>query len=117
MKLLRLSTLSLAWVLCSAPASASPFSSVVVIGDSLSDNGNLAAVAGQPGPPAYFPGRASNGMVAVELLAGQWGVPVLDLAWAGATTGVGNHLDPGGTPTSLGTNSLPGMTTSFGLSS
>src|SRR4051812_19456542 len=117
MKVLRLPALSLVCILFCTSVLAAPFSSVVVYGDSLSDNGNLAAVAGQPGPPAYFPGRASNGMVAVELLAGQWGVPVLDLAWAGATTGVGNHLDPGGTPTSLGTNSLPGMTTSFGLSS
>lgn len=117
MKLLRLSALSLAWLLCSTPAVASSYSAVVVYGDSLSDNGNLFAVAGQPGPPAYFPGRASNGMVAVELLASQWGVPLIDLAWAGATTGVGNHLDPGGTATTLGANNLPGMTTSFSLSS
>ena len=117
MKLLRLSALSLAWVFFCTSAIASPFSSVVVYGDSLSDNGNLFAVANQPGPPAYFPGRASNGMVAVELLAGQWGVPLFDLAWSGATTGIGNHLDPGGTPTSLGSNRLPGMTTSFSLSS
>src|SRR4051794_30150684 len=117
MKIVCVCALSLAWALFSTPIAAAPYASVVVFGDSLSDNGNLFAVAGQPGPPAYFPGRASNGMVAVELLAGQWGVPLVDLAWAGATTGVGNHLDPGGTPTSLGTNSLPGMTTSLSLSS
>src|SRR4051812_44740389 len=117
MKVLRLPALSLVCILFCTSVLAAPFSSVVVYGDSLSDNGNLFAVAGQPGPPAYFPGRASNGMVAVELLAGLWGVPLSDYAWSGATTGIGNHLDAGGTPTSLGMNNLPGMTTSFSLSS
>src|SRR3954447_16812566 len=117
MKLVRLPALTLVWILFCTPVLAAPFSSVVVYGDSLSDNGNLFAVAGQPGAPAYFPGRASNGMVAVELLAQQWGVPLYDFAWAGGTTGIGNHLDPGGSPTTLGANGLPGMTTSFTLTS
>ena len=98
---------SIALVL-SVAATASPFSAVVVYGDSLSDNGNLFAVAGQPGPP-YFQGRASNGPVAAEILAANLGAPLLDYAFGGATSGVGNHLDPGGTPTTTGTFGLPGM--------
>ena len=117
MKRVPLAVVSLTSLLFCTLANASPFSAVVVYGDSLSDNGNLFAVAGQPGPPAYYPGRASNGPVAVELLSGYLGVPLLDFAWAGSTTGIGNHLDPGGTPTSLGTNGVPGMTTSFGMTS
>src|SRR5687768_7643325 len=97
------------FLLCSAAYSA-PFTAVVAYGDSLSDNGNLFAVAGQPGPPAYVAGRASNGPLAAELLSANFGIPFVNLAWAGATTGIGNHLDPGGTPTSFGVNGLPGMT-------
>jgi len=85
-----------------------------VYGDSLSDNGNLFALVGQPAAP-YWNGRASNGPVAVEYLAASLGVPLLDFAWAGATTGTGNELD-GGTPTSMGSINLPGMQTAFGAS-
>jgi len=92
--------------------SAASYSGVVVYGDSLSDNGNLFAAVGQPGPP-YFNGRASNGPVAVEGLAANLGVPLHDLAFGGATTGIGNHLDPGGTATSVGAFGLPGMTTLY----
>jgi len=90
-----------------AAALADSFSAVVVYGDSLSDNGNLFAASGQPGPP-YYMGRRSNGPVAVEQLATNLGVPLEDFAWIGATTGIGN-LSDGGTPTSLGGFDLPGM--------
>ncbi|HEX8984428.1 MAG TPA: SGNH/GDSL hydrolase family protein [Bryobacteraceae bacterium] len=96
------------------PAAATPFTSVIVYGDSLSDNGNLFALAGQPAAP-YWNGRVSNGPVAVEYLAASLGVPLRDFAWAGATTGIGNELD-GGTPTSMGSVNLPGMQTAFGAS-
>jgi phospholipase/lecithinase/hemolysin len=92
-------------------ASAAPVTSIVVYGDSLSDNGNLFSATGQP-PAPYFAGRASDGPVTVELLAGSLGVPLLDFAWFGATTGIGNSVD-GGTPTSSGFLSLPGMQTQF----
>src|SRR4051794_1326922 len=105
-RLLALWSLALAFVMTSA---ASPFAAVVAYGDSLSDNGNLFAAVGEPGPP-YFAGRASNGPVAVELLAAGAGAPLLDYAFGGATTGIGNNLDPGGTATTLGTFGLPGMT-------
>lgn len=94
-------------------AEASPITSVVAYGDSLSDNGNLFALVGMPGAP-YFQGRLSNGPVAVEDLAASLGVPLVDFALAGATTGLGATPD-GGTPTSIGSFSLPGMQTQFAL--
>ena len=102
-------TLALTLALSTVPAIAlaDPFNSVVVYGDSLSDNGNLFAISGQPGPP-YYMGRRSNGPVAVEQLATNLGVPLEDFAWIGATTGIGN-LSDGGTPTGPGTFDLPGM--------
>lgn len=88
-------------------AAGAPFSTVVAYGDSLSDNGNLFSAIGQPGPP-YFQGRASNGPVAVELLAARFGIPLLDFAFSGATTGIGNNLDDG-SATTVGLFMLPGM--------
>ena len=78
-------------------ASASPIRSVVAYGDSYSDNGNL--------------GRESNGPVIVEDLAADLGVPLIDHAWVGATTGIGNLSDNGGLY-ALGSRGYPGMTTS-----
>ena len=88
-------------------ARAGSFSSVIVYGDSLSDNGNLYAAIGQPSAPNWN-GRDSNGPVAVEQLAAMLGAPLHDFAWDGATSGIGNHRD-GGTQTSFGTHGLPGM--------
>jgi phospholipase/lecithinase/hemolysin len=88
-------------------ALASSFSSLVVYGDSLSDNGNLYSLIGYP-PPPYYQGRFSNGPVAAEQLATGLGVPLYDFAVGGATSGVGNYVD-GGTQTSLGAFGLPGM--------
>jgi phospholipase/lecithinase/hemolysin len=90
---------------------AESLSSIVVYGDSLSDNGNLFAATGQPGAP-YYAGRRSNGPVAVEQMATRLGVPLVDYAWTGATTGTGNYGDQGSTTTS-GTYHLPGMLTEF----
>jgi len=86
---------------------AKQFNAVVVYGDSLSDNGNLYQYSGQPGAP-YYDGRRSNGPVAVEQLASTLGAPLIDFAWIGATTGVGNYADDG-TALSSGTFGLPGM--------
>lgn len=103
-------------VAISMPAAleADSVSSVVVFGDSLSDNGNLYAATGQPAAP-YFDGRRSNGPVAVEQLANSLGVPLFDYAWIGATSGIGNYADQG-TTTSLGTHKLPGMLSVFDTS-
>ena len=93
--------------LLAAPARADSYSAVVVYGDSLSDNGNLYALTGIPGAP-YYQGRRSDGPVAVEQLAAGLGAPLLDFAFIGATSGVGNYGD-GGTQTSPGLFGLPGM--------
>lgn len=94
-----------------ANAQAQSFSQVVVLGDSLSDNGNIYGLINYPTAP-YWQGRASNGPVAVEYLAQSLGVPLKDFAYYAATTGVGNVLD-GGTADTLGAYSLPGITTAF----
>jgi hypothetical protein len=91
--------------------SAGHRAAVIVYGDSFSDNGNLFRVVGIPQPP-YWNGRYSNGPVAAENLAASLGVPLLDDAWGGATTGIGNFVD-NGTTGSLGYDNLPGMTTTF----
>ena len=88
-------------------AQASPFSSVIVYGDSLSDNGNLYAAYGYP-PAPYYQGRFSNGPVAVEQLATNLGTSLYDFAVGGATSGVGNYIDSG-TQTTSGYAGLPGM--------
>jgi phospholipase/lecithinase/hemolysin len=102
----------LAWA--GSEAQASQFSAVVVYGDSLSDNGNLFAATGFP-PFPYYQGRRSDGPVAVEQLAAALSAPLVDFAWIGATTGIGNIAD-GGTATTLGPASLPGMQSELALS-
>lgn len=75
-------------------ASAQTYNRLIVFGDSLSDNGNLYAVSGQPTSPPYFQGRFSNGPVFTELLgfnAGRFtaGAPVtgsVNYAFGGART-------------------------------
>jgi cholinesterase len=96
-------------------ASSSPYSALVVYGDSLSDNGNLYAAAAYPPSPPYYMGRFSNGPVAAEQLASLWGIPLYDFAFGGATTGVGNYVD-GGTQTTSGSFGLPGMQGELALS-
>ena len=68
------------------------FSSLVVFGDSLSDNGNLFALDSGAYPAApYWNGRFSNGPVAVERLAsglGLSGAQFQNLAIGGARTGL-----------------------------
>ena len=91
----------------STHAKADGFSSVIVYGDSLSDNGNLYAAYGYP-PAPYYMGRFSNGPVAVEQLAAHLGAPLYDFAVGGATSGVGNYIDQG-TQTTAGFAGLPGM--------
>ena len=59
-------------------------SRLVVFGDSLSDNGNLFRLIGEPQPP-YFDGRFSNGPTYAEQLAKWLRVPLQDLAFGGAT--------------------------------
>src|ERR1700750_477908 len=58
-------------------------STLVVFGDSLSDNGNLFALTGFPQPPAWE-GRSSNGRVYAEQLADLLHMKLDDRAFAGA---------------------------------
>ena len=101
-----------------SPASAGPFSSLVVFGDSLSDNGNNK-LAGLYAPDqvitdntyvptsTYLAGTYSNGPVWASDLAAMIGVPLLpslagggDFAFGGATTGTPGS-GPDGFPYSL----------------
>ncbi|MEO0444298.1 MAG: SGNH/GDSL hydrolase family protein [Pseudomonadota bacterium] len=59
-------------ILLALPINTLHADTLVVFGDSLSDTGNLAAALNQQGitfPAEAFDGRASNGIVAVEVLA------------------------------------------------
>ena len=58
-------------------------STLVVFGDSLSDNGNLFDLIGFPQPPAWE-GRSSNGPVYAEQLASFLHMRLDDRAFAGA---------------------------------
>lgn len=70
-------------VLLPSAALAGPISSLVVFGDSLSDQGNAFILTGGTFPPAPYAQRASNGPVAVEYLAARLGVPLAPLAAGG----------------------------------
>ena len=78
--------------LATASLTASAYNSVVAFGDSLSDNGNLLSATGGliPLTGAYWNGRFSNGKAAVEVLAQQLGVGLVDFAYGGAGTGFSN---------------------------
>lgn len=71
-----------------APAFGQNYSSFTVFGDSLSDNGNLFRLTGQP-PAPYFQGRFSNGLTYAERLPGLLGIvytPSTNFAVGGALT-------------------------------
>ncbi len=86
-------TLAAAATLAGA-ASAQSYNRLVVLGDSLSDNGNLFLASGgtQPPSPPYFQGRFSNGPVFTEQLgfsASRFNGPVtgsINLAYGGSRT-------------------------------
>ncbi len=92
-----------ATLLCSGAASATHFSKVVVIGDSLSDAGNLSlALYPQIQPPNRF--TTNPGSTAAELVASDLGLPVTpsllggtDYAFGGA--GVVHNASAGPIPT------------------
>ena len=80
-----------------AVANSTPFTRIVVFGDSLSDTGNFFHLTGGLVPPApYANGRFSNGPLWVEYLADDLGMQLLpedNYAVAGATTGDNNSND------------------------
>lgn len=87
---------------------ASPYSAMYAFGDSFSDTGNLVgALSTRPiedvlawWPPfsipgyadGFFEGRPTNGLSAVEHLAGALGIGLTNYAWTGALSGHGNVL-------------------------
>lgn len=95
---LRLAAACLMLALAPGAAAATPWTGLVVFGDSLSDMGNAYALSGgifPPSPP--YAQRFSNGPVAAEYLAGHLGVPLArstaggtNFAVGGATTGILN---------------------------
>jgi phospholipase/lecithinase/hemolysin len=94
-----------------ARSSGDDGSQVIVYADSLADNGNIYKLFGFPGPP-YWNGSWSNGPVAVQNMSAILGMPLLDYAYAAATTGLGNLID-GGTVEQLGGLGVPGITTAY----
>jgi outer membrane lipase/esterase len=110
-------------IILPAPAVAGPFSALYVLGDSLSDQGNLflatSAVAGPanalPASDHYFNGRFSNGPAYTDVLAQKLGLPLApsllggnNFAFGGARTTyntvettAGGFLPPGLFPWSL----------------
>jgi phospholipase/lecithinase/hemolysin len=67
-----------------------PDDSLVYFGDSLSDNGNLFRLIGQPPSPPYFEGRFSNGPTYAEIAPGLLGVTAQNYAFGGAEAVTGN---------------------------
>jgi outer membrane lipase/esterase len=95
-----------------AAAHAASAGSLYAFGDSLSDNGNLFKLVGDPAPP-YYKGHFSNGPIWDEYLPGLTGLGFTasqDYAVGGAFTGtlVVNGTNYG---TNLGASFLPGVTT------
>jgi outer membrane lipase/esterase len=87
-------TCALLWLVAGGMAAAEPVTSLYVLGDSLSDQGNAALLTGGAFPPAPYAQRAANGPVAVERLANALGVSLAaseaggtNYAVLGATTG------------------------------
>lgn len=75
--------------------SSTQFTQIIILGDSLSDTGNLfrATNGNVPPSPPYFQGRLSNGPIWVDVLEQQLSLPVVNFAIAGATTGFDNVND------------------------
>lgn len=53
--------------------------SIVIFGDSVSDNGNVFAISGEPPSPPYFEGRFSNGPMWPDMIAEELGQPQLEI--------------------------------------
>jgi outer membrane lipase/esterase len=107
----RILALGLVALLLPTLAAAAPITDLVVIGDSLSDQGNGFLLTGGSFPPPPYAQRASNGPVAVERLAARLGLPLApaaaggtNYAVLGALTGTANFAAVTyGQPALLGT--------------
>jgi phospholipase/lecithinase/hemolysin len=84
-------------LVAASAASAADFSAEYVFGDSLSDNGNLAAALGTnfPNPPS-FDNSFTNGKVAVQLLAESLGLSANASLWLTSPSPQGTNYAVGG---------------------
>ena len=75
---------------CSGSKTGDTYSQIVVFGASLSDNGNAATVVPGlfPGAP-YYPGRASNGLLWIDVVAADLGNEVKPFINGGTNYAVG----------------------------
>jgi outer membrane lipase/esterase len=75
---------------CGGSKSGDTYSQIVVFGASLSDNGNAASVVPGlfPGAP-YYPGRASNGLLWIDVVAAELGNTVKPFVNGGTNYAVG----------------------------
>jgi outer membrane lipase/esterase len=75
---------------CSGGKSGDTYSQIVVFGASLSDNGNAATVVPGlfPGAP-YYPGRASNGLLWIDVVAADLGNELKPFVNGGTNYAVG----------------------------
>ena len=75
---------------CGGSKSGDTYSQIVVFGASLSDNGNAATVVPGlfPGAP-YYPGRASNGLLWIDVVAADLGNTVKPFVNGGTNYAVG----------------------------
>lgn len=89
---LKTALLSLA-MLSPIGASADAFDNMYVIGDSLSDQGNLFSVTGVPNTRFYYDGRFANGEVYAGFLAQKLGVTLIP------SNSAGNNFANGGART------------------
>jgi outer membrane lipase/esterase len=92
-------------------AQAAGFDAEYVFGDSLSDNGNLAAAFGAPFPnPPSFDSSFTNGPVAVQLLAQSLGLSANPSLWlTGPAVPAGTNYAVAGATAALGTDLVPGV--------
>ena len=75
---------------CSSSKSGDTYSQIVVFGASLSDNGNAVSIVPGlfPGAP-YYPGRASNGLLWIDVVAAELGNTVKPFVNGGTNYAVG----------------------------
>ena len=75
---------------CSGSKSGDTYSQIVVFGASLSDNGNATSIVPGlfPGAP-YYPGRASNGLLWIDVVAADLGNEVKPFVNGGTNYAVG----------------------------
>lgn len=95
--------------LLGASAAQASFSAEYVFGDSLSDNGNLAAVFGGFPKPPSFDNSFTNGPVAVQLLAESLGLSANASLWLTSPIPQGTNYAVGGATAAAGTDIIPGV--------